>query len=481
MVDLAMPALDRKKVSLGFVYACDADQQVALTYDEIGEVPAYLVQIRPAIFVEDRLAATGAPSRLGDACLVRLAARVGESESFTSSDRLVLGGWHDLAVDLGRPSRQARERRLGELNSTLAVLASRDSSGTVARAMTGVLHDVGRVYFEELGALDDVLSEASGVRVFRLTSVALSGTSASVGYLLGIPAGVVIDGLYLDVDADRVVAASIDGLKGSCQAYLRASGLLASLLESDIFEQIFDGSTAVSAAAVLANAMESGVRIRQFGSWNAEEVLRTLRLGDTAVSEIRAAVSAGMWVTCPEEPITLGGWRGAAWIVEDPETGSLGCMIAEGAPLGGARLALGLGTNLPELLTALGYLITHAALIVGPMLGGAEVAVTVMWAAATLVPSVALTIFSFVKCLEELEANVSNYNLRTAAVLQASTLFVHAMKATVGLGIGSNVPTIDPEARQAMAFGAHVLNLFTTLHLGFTLPMMTSVIDECLR
>jgi hypothetical protein len=76
--------------------------------------------------------------------------------------------------------------------------------------------------------------------------------------------------------------------------------------------------------------------------------------------EIQNALNAGRTVTVHEAPITVSGWTGTGYIIDDPATGAGAYKISGGAN-GGVLIVLGVFLLISVLFSP--YLITTAAMV----------------------------------------------------------------------------------------------------------------------
>jgi hypothetical protein len=85
----------------------------------------------------------------------------------------------------------------------------------------------------------------------------------------------------------------------------------------------------VSAVKVLAKAGVAGQKIYTLTAQNAAMVYR-LQVDDAIRMEIQNALNAGRTVTVHEAPITVSGWTGTGYIIDDPATGAGAYKISGG-------------------------------------------------------------------------------------------------------------------------------------------------------
>jgi hypothetical protein len=139
------------------------------------------------------------------------------------------------------------------------------------------------------------------------------------------------------MDLDRVaIVTSVDG-KGNEHGknFSFQLGALSSALEHAVPEQMFvtpeNPGEAVSAVKALQKAAQQGQRIYHITQANQATALPNIRQSSLTMSEIRAALAVGKEVSTHTDPITVPGWKGAGYVITDPETGAGAWKIGGGA------------------------------------------------------------------------------------------------------------------------------------------------------
>jgi hypothetical protein len=98
----------------------------------------------------------------------------------------------------------------------------------------------------------------------------------------------------------------------------------------------------VSAVKALAKAAAAGQKIYTLTAQNAAMVYR-LQVDDAIRMEIQNALNAGRTVTVHEAPLTVSGWTGTGYIIDDPATGAGAYKISGGANGGWYNFIVGSG------------------------------------------------------------------------------------------------------------------------------------------
>jgi hypothetical protein len=87
---------------------------------------------------------------------------------------------------------------------------------------------------------------------------------------------------------------------------------------------------AISAVKALSKANAQGQRIYELTPANMAETLPNLNLARETEDEIRTALNAGLTAIAHTDPVEEPGWRGAGYIIFDPNTGDGAYRISGG-------------------------------------------------------------------------------------------------------------------------------------------------------
>jgi hypothetical protein len=326
-----------QRLTVSFVGATEQDLDILSGYSGLGDVPAYLVEVKPRLALGGRAVSEGEPAALGTPIDVKLSMS-GAQQEVAFSSTVITGGFYSLVLNTGHASVRSLAAHAGRCETEVAALqavASGDASAQVdAGALMGELfHASGLVYFTQLDAAYQMLAGPWRVAQVRHPSEATVGTSLSLTSVLGAVSGVRPTGVSIDVRRDaHVVQSETDDPKMEV-GYMTAIGGIGSYLEGRMIEQVY-GLEGISTVRILQIANNSRIPIYAIDRGNAEEIDQ-LNYGESLKADLRDAVSAGMQVTIPRNGIEYYGFRGTGWIVHDPTTGAGGYMIDGG--LAGGR------------------------------------------------------------------------------------------------------------------------------------------------
>ncbi|MDP1682855.1 MAG: transglutaminase-like domain-containing protein [Burkholderiales bacterium] len=315
---ISLPALGYKRLGVTYVPATPADQQIIDSYKQnnAAVLPAYLINVQPAIQIDGQTVATGPSLKMGAAQFwsVTLSDPLGQltgTENFggTSGDEMVFG-----INGNGVTNNLVIARMIGVNPDTAAEN----------------LHQLGLHYWMEHDLFDEMAAKALGVTRYRLPSVGQFSSPLTVRYFFGVPKS----GFYggRQIDAKRVAYAVAAPDTKSRIAFAMQAGAQGSLIEGTVVDQLFSrpDETSVSTSQILSIANRQGLKLFLVKSDNLEAQLALISTTSEVKQDIRNAVAVGMHAVIPEREITHNGWSGTGYILQDPITGAAAYLIDGG-------------------------------------------------------------------------------------------------------------------------------------------------------
>jgi len=318
---VSLPALGNHRLGLTFPPATDADAQVIQTAraNHASSLPVYLIQVKPSVTLDGVTVASGGAVGMGSIQPVDVVLEDVDGPA-TVPYQLVAGD--EAVVGLNGD---------GVDEAVVQDRFSRVPADTAAENMQQVaLH-----YWLECDTLDALAAKGLKVHALRRYSVGLFSTPLNVSTFFGAPRSGVYQSRIMDVKRSFVGAAG--STPDLVRSFVRTSGRSGSFLEGSVFDQLFGRprGRGISAMQLLFDAGLGGVPIYQITSSNAAAVLPLLRVSSAVKADISTAVSQGKTVVIPESDVQHDNYRGAGYIVEDPETGAAGYLISGGLAGGG--------------------------------------------------------------------------------------------------------------------------------------------------
>jgi hypothetical protein len=224
-----------------------------------------------------------------------------------------------------------------KLAATKALLDAHQLAGITKEELTGdILYSIARLYFAANQAAGEIAARAAGIVEYRKPSFGNFQTSAETQFFFGVPRNVAFPGVMMDVDRYVSMSVAKDHSAASNVAYQQQAGMRLSAYEHSIPEQVLTNlqdpnrPQGVSAAKALAIAAAQGQRIYTINAQNMDLVLPELAIAADVKSEIFNSVLAGQVAVVSQGPITIPGWRGVGYIINDPTTGAGAYKIAGG-------------------------------------------------------------------------------------------------------------------------------------------------------
>ena len=128
----------------------------------------------------------------------------------------------------------------------------------------------------------------------------------------------------IGIDAELLNTAnlSLNNNNEALAKYRLNSGIRSSYLESETLEALF-GMESVSTMKILDTARKNKIDILSISADDSDcnEKLQSLKIGESAYNEVYSAVMGGCRVIVPVQDISINSWKGAGYIIEDPQGG----------------------------------------------------------------------------------------------------------------------------------------------------------------
>lgn len=321
-VTRTLPELAGKRISLNYVPATDADKNLIVMYvqDSATLVPAYLVHLKAELKVDNTIIATGPSITMGtDQVLTLTFSSIKISEKETHL--MLAGDFNVVGLNIG---------------GAKAIFEKRIAQNDFSDPVSEMLHQTILGYWAEYDTLSDIYTKVYNVASVRLPSEGLSSVPVNIEYTFGVPYSGYYAGKGLDVKRDIAAILSLSGDKEKARGFNQSAGLIGSLLEGVIFDQLFgyEIENGLSTVKILDLANAQGIPIYSINSTNVNTILPNLQISGDVKNDIKNAINAGKEVVVPKSTITHNGWTGVGYIIRDPNTWGGGYII-EGGTAGG--------------------------------------------------------------------------------------------------------------------------------------------------
>jgi len=275
---------------------------------------------------------------------------------------IIAGSYMAIGSESGSISSANLEQLRQKVEQTKSTLETEDPEliATLDREdILGDLFHAGMLgYYAQYTALGSLMGLQTDGQMMLQAGMGTFGYEPRVNRLFGFPVSISPGGVALDIPIARALIT--DGLDPEANAqFSQQIGLLSSALEHATPEQMFsteeEPADAISAVKALSKANAQGQRIYELTNNNLSDTLPNLNLASETEDEIRRAARAGLTVLAHTDPVEVPGWRGAGYIIFNPDTGDGAYKISGGANGGFSNLA-GLGDSADDILAGLGLL-----------------------------------------------------------------------------------------------------------------------------
>jgi hypothetical protein len=390
-VSFPFARVNNQKIMLSFRPATEADEQALQSLMPEGEItdlsqlpstiPSYLVNVVPELAVNGQVVKTGGAMKLGEELpFVTALSFAGRGQIHNPRTYNVIAGSY-LAVNAyaGSVSPAQLQATKTQLEQTKTVLESTDQAQISALTREDLLGDMfhagGLGYYAQLTSLSYLMGLQTGGHQTLAAGTGTFGYEPNVNYLFGFPKSIKPGGVVFDIPWIKV-SATDDGNADKLKQFNLQTGLLSSALEHAVPEQIFvneqNPGEAISAVKALQKANAAGQRIYHITQANQATILTNIHHHPDTMAEIKNALNAGKEVITHTDAVSVPGWTGAGYIINDPVKGD-GAYKISGGGNGGSLIPQGVGAiaigAIGIISTALGFTVAPIIIAIALSLG----------------------------------------------------------------------------------------------------------------
>ena len=345
----SLPALAGQKITLSFVPETVDDAALLESFlppahedgtpilDEEwpAELPGYLIKLAAELRVDGEVVQRGGSFTLGDEYFSRMDLRDPFDGWQPVNNSGIAGSYVAIEVAGDTVSAAQLQGLAHRTQATAEALLQQSGEVKTDHFIGDMLYGSVLAYFSMLAMFRDIAARMQGIISYPLPSLGSMQTDMQVTRVFGLPLAVSEGGLLMDIDRSAAIMVDKTGDKAGQVGFAAVIGMLSSLLENRVPEQLLstDEQTVagVSAAQALMLANEQGQKIYRITSDNIASVLDGLVMDAGVRSDIQNAIAAGLQAMVHESPVSLGGWSGTGYIINDPETGAGAYRISGGA------------------------------------------------------------------------------------------------------------------------------------------------------
>ncbi|MCP4695083.1 MAG: hypothetical protein GY859_44055, partial [Desulfobacterales bacterium] len=313
-----LPEIIGRGLTISYEPAEEADAEVMYSYENIDEIPPYLVNLKPVLKIDGENAALGEGS-IGMGVIhqsvIHFMAPTGKLNKIPAVENNIIAGvYQAVGLKAGKlsptvffPRFPGRALNMDDLQGEMFWRSAMDYLARLSRGYEKAARVMNMVYLTDVDA-------------------AILARDISVTYSFGAPLSVAFKGLSVDADRVIVTPASVGGDEAKAKDFMLLTGLEGSIAENRIFEDVYD-APAVSAAKVLELANDMDIPICTIRD-DIQTDCPLLDVSGSVRTAMEEALATGNHILTPQTEINYQAWRGTGYIAMDPETGFAGYMLA---------------------------------------------------------------------------------------------------------------------------------------------------------
>jgi hypothetical protein len=312
-------SLADQRLTLGYVPATAADAQLVATFGGLYQVPPYLLNVLPVLYLN------GQPTAVGPA--VPMASEQQVEVTFTGPDGFTSTSVHVITAGtfavVGVSLSQAGPGVVTAREAHIAAALDRARAGqpiTLDDVVGETLEDQELEYYALLDSYTQIEANESNVLVSYRPREMLMSMAPVYDVVGSVPVSVSGVGMGMDLRQFIVTVQARSGSATAAATALLNVATMSSAWESGIF-QLTQDDPAISTTALLGRASDSGIPIAAITPGDLSGALGHLSLPAADISDIQALTGedGGRLVLVPETEQTVNGWTGAGWAALAPD------------------------------------------------------------------------------------------------------------------------------------------------------------------
>lgn len=308
-----------KRFTLSYEPATSTDQDTISKYIKqyATSIPAYLIQLKPVLRIENFIVASGTTVGMGNAQNLNITF-IAPNDSENVTHDLMAGDYAAIGLNPARISLETLQNRINENDFSLPVAE--------------MLHQTALSYWAEVDAFNNSIAKSMKINALRHPSELVVKSKITIVYSFGVPFSATYKSRNIDVSHSVLSVISPSNDKAKTILYMQQSGIMTSFLEGAIFDQLFgkDIGTGASAVTILQSANAQGIPIYTINAANIAAILPMLQISADIKTEISNAINAGLSVQVPKTNVSHNGWTGVGYIISNANDGSGRYKISSG-------------------------------------------------------------------------------------------------------------------------------------------------------
>ncbi|MDQ6955649.1 MAG: transglutaminase-like domain-containing protein, partial [Mariprofundaceae bacterium] len=331
-----MAELNNEKITVSFRPATPADEATITSLIPSGKItdlsqlptslPAYLIKVIPELRVNGVVRMNGGAITLGSDINLNMAITYPSTGTRNYSSTMVAGGYHVAGIIGGTYDNWKAVDVIDGFTTDAYTWSQGNLSSATNERVQGTLYYSGlNSYWAEYLNLIRVQTKTSSSASLLMPTFGMYGTMPNVTYFFGFPRTVSNGDVIMDIPHIGSVTTQLNGGSTMRPFINLTDGLISSMLEHSISEQMFAdpaiNSEARSAVKAIAVASQQGIPVLYINRANSSIELPKLQLDAITIAEIQNAVASGKEVITTQAKVTITGWVGGGYIIYDPATG----------------------------------------------------------------------------------------------------------------------------------------------------------------
>lgn len=310
-------------------------------------IPSYLIQVIPELKINGQVVMTGSAVQMGTDHKVKYTINYPDGRIGGYSSNFIAGEFHAVGVVGGSISKNKFTNLQARVSQLQTDIYTDVTANVNKESVLGDIFYAGvQGYFYQYKDMVDVQSRQA-VSHLLLPSIGTYGASAKVRYFFGFPRYMSMKQITMDIGNLAYVVTDYSANKANRLAFIRNSGMVSSMLEHMIPEQMFstpsEPTQAVSTMKLLGTAASQNMPVYTINRANSAQISPQLTLSAFAMREIQRSVAVGKEVIAHQGQLTINGWTGEGYVVTDLVTGDAAYRISGGAN-GGSLSLTAVGT-----------------------------------------------------------------------------------------------------------------------------------------
>lgn len=326
LFDKELADLYMKPVTVSYEPATDEDRKIFEKYNNITEVPAYLLNVIPVVKVENEVFKGKKSVSLGSLQKMNTILKDSGGTKIIEDD-LYSGSLYAVNLNyqmIGTDDAECAYARLCDIKNK-----SENGQCSTDEVILGLLDYTGKYYFCLCDHDAALYEKIYDVKRCRQLGIVITGYEFVPEKTLGIVNSLKSGSFFMDVTHNSFNTVSYHGNKSDEIGFNMALAVSESQYEGTVWGILTDNElSGVSTVSVFKAAEDNDIAARYICTSDDFEMLDSFNISSTVKSEIKDYVNQKLMVSVIPETLNIGEWKGTGYIVIDTESGACSYMIS---------------------------------------------------------------------------------------------------------------------------------------------------------